>query len=94
MLKNTKILDYTGYTTNGNSYEGLEKTTPFSLSEKWNSMCNRVGIDPNTGKTRTVNFSWLSGNTGKFFVIVGGVGFGCTLLALAFAIFKKKKQRR
>ncbi|MBO4667507.1 MAG: hypothetical protein J5666_05225 [Bacilli bacterium] len=93
-LKNTKIMDYTGYAANGNSYEGLEKTSSFSLNEKWNTMCSNAGIDPNTGKTRTINLSWLSGDNAKFFVIVGGVGFIFTLLAITYAILKKKLKHR
>ncbi len=52
-LKNEKILDYSGYVANGNSYEGLEKNTLYSVKEKWNSICASAGIDPSTGEERT-----------------------------------------
>lgn len=88
-LKNTKILDYTGYAANGNSYEGLEKNAYFSVNEKWNTMCSQVGIDPNTGAERNDFLEWIKNN--KVVVIVGGIA----ILGIAgFAIFlviKKKK---
>lgn len=88
-LKNIKILDYTGYAANGNSYEGLEKNAYFSVNEKWNTMCSQVGIDPNTGAERNDFLEWIKNN--KVVVIVGGIA----ILGIAgFAIFlviKKKK---
>ena len=90
-LKNQKILDYIGYASNGNSYEGLEKTTFFSVNEKWNTMCNQAGIDPKTGMARAINFSWFEGNTGCFIIFVGGTALVVSLITIAAIIIKKKK---
>ncbi len=92
-LKNAKILDYTGYASNGYSYEGLEKNASFSVNEKWNTMCSQAGIDPKTGKAIGVNLSWLNGNTGKFIVVVGGVATVVSLGTIAFIVFKKKRKK-
>ena len=49
-LRSTKILDYSGYSKNGNSYEGLTKDTSYSVYEKWLTLCENVGINAKTGK--------------------------------------------
>ena len=92
-LKSAKILDYSGYSSNGNSYEGLEKSSSFSVNEKWNTMCSQAGIDPKTGKARSINLSWLSGNTGKFVLIVGGVSFIVVLSLVVLMIIKRRKNK-
>lgn len=92
-LKNAKILDYTGYSANGNSYENLEKGSSFSVNEKWNTMCSQAGIDPKTGKARSFNLSWLDGNTGKFVIYVGGVSF-IVVLSLSVLLFIKHKRKQ
>ena len=93
-LKNTKILDYTGYNDNGNSYEGLEKNASFSVSEKWNTLCSQAGIDPKTGKSRGDSQSLLDGNTGKFFIIVGGMAIIVSLGTIGFILFRKKRKEK
>ena len=90
-LKATKILDYTGYSANGNSYVGLEKTSSFSVNEKWNTMCSQAGIDPNTGKKRSF-FSFLDfSNPILLIVLVVGVGAVVSLGVMLYML-KKKKQ--
>ena len=90
-LKSQKIMDYTGYTANGNSYEGLEKNSYFSVNEKWNTMCSQVGIDPKTGKERNAFLDWFTDK--KIIVIaIGGVALMCAGFA-AFIIIKKRKER-
>ncbi len=55
-LESVRINDYSGFSANGNSYEGLSKTSKYSVYEKWKALCSRAGIDPNTGKE--VNTLW------------------------------------
>ena len=93
-LKNAKILDYTGYSYHGNSYEGLEKNAYFSVDEKWNTMCSQAGINPVTGKDKNTNLSLLNGNTNKFAIIVGGVAIVVSLGTIGFIIFKKKRRQK
>lgn len=88
-LKIVKILDYTGYAANGNSYEGLEKTAPYSVYEKWSGLTNNAGIDPNTGQVRT---GWSFGLTSPLTIafILGGV---LVLFVAAFAVVGRKVKR-
>lgn len=88
-LKNTKILDYTGYAANGNSYEGLEKNAYFSINEKWNTMCSQAGIDPNTGLDRNDFLEWIKQN--KVIIIVGGIAILGIVGFAIFLVIKKKK---
>ena len=91
-MKNYKIQDYTGYSSNNNSYEGLEKTSYFSVNEKWNTMCSQAGIDPNTGKKRSfINLSFLSSDTGKFVFFLGGSIILGIALYVTLKIIEKKK---
>ena len=94
-LKETKILDYTGYASNGNSYDGLEKTSSFSVNEKWNTMCSQAGIDPKTGNKRSlINFNFLSSDTSKFVFAIGITTVVFTSLYFVLRIIKKKKYER
>lgn len=85
-LKNTKILDYTGYTKNGNSYEGLEKNAQFSVNEKWNTICSQVGIDPKTGNDRA-SFNM---NT-TLIVVVVSVAVGAVVIFGIILFIKKRR---
>ena len=89
-LKNAKILDYTGYSSNGNSYEGLTKNSSFSVNEKWNTMCSQADIDPKTGEARG---NWLLsfGSNTMALVIIGGVSVVAVIGALIYIILKRKK---
>ena len=90
-LKNEKIPDYTGYSSNGNSYEGLTKNSYFSVNEKWNTMCSQAGIDPNTGNIRTFTLSWFDKDTTKMLLIIGGVAVIVCGGAVALMIIRRKK---
>ena len=90
-LKNAKILDYTGYSANGNSYEGLTKTSSFSVNEKWNTMCSQAGIDPKTGAYRSFNTSFLKSEEFKATLVIGGVAIVIIALVIIYLIIKRKK---
>lgn len=93
-LKSYKIPDYTGYSSNNNSYDGLKKESYFSINEKWSTMCSQAGIDPKTGVKRSfINLSWLNGNTGKFVTIVGGVAIVTIISLVVLIIIRKKKEQ-
>ena len=92
-LKNTKILDYTGYAANGNSYEGLVKNAYFSINEKWNTMCSQVGIDPNTGETRGIDWSWLQSRTFKMILIIGGTSLVVIGGVVVLLIVRKRRRQ-
>ena len=92
-LKNTKILDYTGYAANGNSYEGLVKNAYFSINEKWNTMCSQVGIDPNTGEARGIDWSWFQSNTFKIILIIGGTSLIVIGGVVVLLIVRKRKRQ-
>lgn len=88
-LKNEKILDYTGYAKNNNSYIGLEKNGEFSVNEKWHAMCAQAGIDPATGKDRSMFASF--GSETKSLIIIGGVIVA--FCAVGFICLKRKKRK-
>ena len=90
-LKNVKISDYTGYAANGNSYEGLEKNSQFSVNEKWNTMCSNAGINPNTGAS-TANFGGVSMSTTKLLLLVGGALVGVICIFILYEMLKKKRK--
>ena len=84
-LKNAKIKDYVGYTNNGNSYEGLIKTSTFTVYEKWNTLCSQAGIDPKTGKDRKIDISGATFSKKTILLISAGVlGFMLILGVGAF----------
>lgn len=89
-LKEQKILDYTGYAANGNSYEGLVKTVPYSVNEKWNGLCSQAGVDPNTGQLRSPFFSFSLSGAKTPLIITGGV-IGVLILLEAIVIVIRKK---
>ena len=92
-LKSIKILDYTGYAANGNSYEGLEKNAYFSVNEKWNTMCSQVGIDPNTGEARGIDWSWFQSRTFKMILIIGGTSLIVVGGVVVLLIVRKRKRQ-
>lgn len=92
-LKSTKILDYTGYAANGNSYEGLEKNAYFSVNEKWNTMCSQVGIDPNTGESRGIDWSWFQSRTFKMILIIGGTSLVVVGGVVVLLIVRKRRRQ-
>ena len=85
-LKSTKILDYSGYAKNGNSYEGLEKDTQYSVNDKWATMCSLVGIDPKTGNDR----SSFKVNT-TVIIIVVSITIGA-IVVFGIILFIKKRR--
>ena len=88
-LKDEKILDYTGYSANGNTYDGLVKDSYFSVYEKWNTMCSQAGIDPNTGLTRSFGFSFsISG------VLVIGISLGFSAFVALFGVLERIRRTR
>ena len=89
-LKSIKILDYTGYAANGNSYVGLVKNSSYSVNEKWNTMCSQAGIDPNTGEIRTFSFGWLASEEFRMAILVGGTAL-LLVGGLVFIYFRKKR---
>ena len=90
-LKTTKIKDYTGYDSKTGSYEGYEKTGLYSVSEKWNTMCSQVSIDPNTGEHRSIDISWFQSEKFKATLIIGGVALVSIGGVIVFLIIKKKR---
>lgn len=89
-LKQAKILDYTGYSSNGNSYVGLEKTSSFSVNEKWNTMCSQTGIDPNTGAQRV---GFIGSIFGSRTVMVGILGSAALVVLLGlFGILERNRR--
>ena len=93
-LKNAKILDYTGYAANGNSYEGLTKNATFSVNEKWNTMCSQASIDPNTGLHRSVDLSWFKTNEFKGVLVIGGTALLVTGVLVVLLMMRKKRLDR
>ena len=92
-LKNEKIKDYTGYSSNNNSYDGLEKGPMFSVNEKWNTMCSQAGIDPKTGQARGLSLSWLNISETGVLLIIGGIAL-LTVCAVIFLMFRRTFKRR
>ena len=88
-LKSTQILDYTGYTANGNSYEGLTKKSSFSVNEKWNTMCSQAGIDPKTGEARSLSLNIGSISKKTLLLLFGGSAAFIALLGV-FAFFMRR----
>lgn len=89
-LKEQKILDYAGYAANGNSYEGLVKSVPYSVNEKWSGLCNQAGIDPNTGIIRSSAFDFnLSGAKIPLLIMCGTIGV--LILLEVIVVFIRKK---
>lgn len=89
-LKQAKILDYTGYSANGNSYVGLEKTSSFSVNEKWNAMCSQAGINPNTGAKRV---GFIGSIFGSKTVMVGILGSAALVILLGlFGVLERKRR--
>ena len=93
-LKNAKILDYTGYAANGNSYEGLTKSASFSVNEKWNTMCSQAGIDSKTGQIRGFDFSLFSSAAGRTLIILIAIAVvaGIAIGAIPFIRLYKRKR--
>lgn len=89
-LKEQSILDYSGYAANGNSYEGLVKTVPYSVNEKWNGLCSQAGVDPNTGQLRSLFFSFSLSDAKTPLLIMGGA-IGVLALLEVIVIFIRKK---
>ena len=94
-LKNTKILDYTGYAANGNNYEGLAKTAFFSVNEKWRTMCAQAGVDPKTGQIVELRSSITFTTTGKILIALIGAAalIGIMVGIMLFIRLYKKKCR-
>lgn len=92
-LKATKIADYTGYSGNGNSYEGLTKNGWFSVNEKWNTMCSQAGIDPKTGKARS-NFLSFFDISNPIFLVILIVGSGLLISVLVMLYLLKRRKAR
>ena len=89
-LKNTKILDYTGYSANGNSYEGLTKNASFSVNEKWNTMLSGAGVKTSNFFTKVL--AWFNSDKGKVIGIIGGVAVVTIVgVTIYFVISSKKK---
>ncbi len=88
-LKDEKILDYTGYSVNGNTYDGLEKNSYFSVNEKWNTMCSNAGIDPSTGLTRSFGFSFSTSG-----VLVTGISLGFIAFVALFGVLERIRRTR
>lgn len=91
-LKEEKIMDYTGYAANGNSYIGLKKDAYFSVNEKWNTMCSQAGIDPSTGKDRSMFFNL--GSDTKGIVIIGGLISIIVIGGFIYLVRKKRVRNR
>ena len=87
-LKNAKILDYTGYAANGNSYEGLIKNAIFSVNEKWNTMKSTAGV----GSSGFDFFSWLTSSDTLWIIAIIGVA-GLTIGAVTILVIIKKKRK-
>ncbi len=91
-LKKEILMDYSGYSQNGNSYENLIKDTPYSVNEKWKTMCSQAGIDPNTGEFRGFNLSFFSSDLFKLLLVVGGVTLIVILIFIIYALNKAHKE--
>ena len=88
-LKQNKIKDYTGYASNGNSYEGLTKTSDFSINEKWNTMKSQAGI-----RTKTNFFTNFFGSNAFIFVVVGASTLVVVGLVITLMVIQKKKKQK
>lgn len=91
-LKSTKILDYTGYAANGNKYEGLEpekKSAPYSVNEKWNTICSQAGIDPKTGQDRST-FVFPEISNLVWYLLIGVIAL-VPIIIFTIVLIKKKK---
>ena len=87
-LKQNKIMDYAGYASNGNSYEGLSKTASYSINEKWNTMKSQAGV-----RTQTNFFEKLLASQSTFLLVVGGTSVVVVGLVIFLMIFMTKKKR-
>ena len=92
-LKETKILDYTGYAANGNSYVNLIKNASFSLNEKWNTMCSQAGIDPKTGQSRSL-FPDIGGDLTKNIVLISVSASFFLAIAIVYFVYKYRRFKR
>ena len=86
-LKENKINDYTGYSSNGNSYEGLQKTSSFSISEKWNTMKSQAGV-----RQKTSFFKDLFGSNTFIFLLIAGSSVIILGLAIGLMFLEKKRK--
>ena len=86
------ILDYSGYNKETGSYEGYEKSTPYTVSMKWNAMCSMAGIDPDTGLEGNKFLEWIKANK-KLVIVIGILALG-TVAGVVFIIILKKKKAK
>ena len=92
-LSSISIMDYTGYTQNGNSYERLEKNAWFRVDTKWNAMCAQVGIDPDTGLEGSKLLVWIKANK-KLVIVIGVLTLGVIGGIVFLLVLKKKKAKQ
>ena len=88
-LKENKISDYSGYSKNGNSYEGLLKDSLYSINEKWNTMKSQAGIG-----AKTNFFDKLLSAKLFPFAIIGGSALVIIVLVLILMVCMNKKKRK
>ena len=86
-LKATKLLDYTGYAANNNSYVGLKKSVPYSVYEKWSGLTQNAGIASSNFNL----FSKLTGSSLFPYAIIGGVSLVVVILVLILMIQNRKR---
>ncbi len=93
-LKAARILDYSGYAANGNSYIGLTKTLSYSVHEKWNGLCSRAGVDPSTGELKKNWFdSLFNGSASVWTIMVVSALLMAALLSFSLIANNLKKRR-
>ena len=90
-LNNTKILDYSGYSKNNNSYEGLTKDTQYSVNEKWNTMLSGSGANQKEGLFKRLK-DWLTNSSSVGYVLIGSVAVLTIAGVTIYLIIRKKKK--
>lgn len=91
-LKNIKILDYSGYSKNGNSYEGLTKDTQYSVNEKWNTMLSQSGANQNSNGFFAALKNWFTNSSSVGYILIGGVAILTTAGVAIYLVIKKRRQ--
>ncbi len=91
---NTKILDYSNYAKNGNSYIGLSKDSYYSLKEKWNGMCKNAKLNPSNGEKMDGLFSWFDKDDIIIFSSIILINFTLAIVIIVYTRYRKKEQNK
>ena len=91
-LKNIKILDYSGYSKNNSTYEGLSKDTQYNVNEKWNALLSESGANKKAwGIFDKLKEAFKNSSLMGYFLI-GGAIFLTISSVVVYLLVKKRKR--